>query len=212
MSKSVGWSYVPPASTLRMHSSCKLRHASECFCLAVAVSPNTLDNHCGRCLQLAGLSVAVVERGELAGRAQEWNISRKEIAELVRCSRTRVMLAGCAAGGMVGHQPKCLIDQVSTGVMTKAEAEEIISIEFNPIRCGFDGSPDVWVEDVLNLGVSPLIAIQLVTYHILLVRMLCNVGLAEAQLDHVPASRVPATATALGEPFSVCFTMDTCCM
>ncbi len=28
--------------------------------------------------------VAVVERGPLRGRSQEWNISRKELAELVR--------------------------------------------------------------------------------------------------------------------------------
>lgn len=78
------------------------------------------------------------------------------------------MLARLAAGRQVGHKAERSSDQVSTGVMTKAEAEEIISIEFNPIRCGFDGSPDVWVEDVLNLGVSPRTAIQMVTYHILL--------------------------------------------
>ena len=34
-------------------------------------------------LNPAGLKVAVVERGPLLGRAQEWNISRKELAELV---------------------------------------------------------------------------------------------------------------------------------
>ena len=34
-----------------------------------------LHLHCGR--------VAVVERGPLQGRAQEWNISRKELSELV---------------------------------------------------------------------------------------------------------------------------------
>lgn len=99
----------------------------------VVVAGGTLGIFLATSLQLAGLRVAVVERGELVGRAQEWNISRKEIAELV-----------------------------SSGVMTETEAEEIISIEFNPIRCGFDGSPDVWVEDVLNLGVSPATAIQMV--------------------------------------------------
>lgn len=50
--------------------------------------------------------------------------------------------------------------------MTKDEAEEIISIEFNPIRCGFHGSDPVWVRDVLNLGVSPVTAIQLVRSHV----------------------------------------------
>lgn len=46
--------------------------------------------------------------------------------------------------------------------MSEAEAEQIISIEFNPIRCGFRGSEPVFVRDVLNLGVSPITAIQLV--------------------------------------------------
>eukprot|EP00208_Stichococcus_sp_RCC1054_P007563 CAMPEP_0206136508 /NCGR_PEP_ID=MMETSP1473-20131121/1749_1 /ASSEMBLY_ACC=CAM_ASM_001109 /TAXON_ID=1461547 /ORGANISM="Stichococcus sp, Strain RCC1054" /LENGTH=633 /DNA_ID=CAMNT_0053529101 /DNA_START=287 /DNA_END=2188 /DNA_ORIENTATION=+ len=99
----------------------------------VVVAGGTLGVFLAAALQLAGLKVAVVERGPLRGRAQEWNISRKEIAELV-----------------------------SAGIMTKDEAEEIISIEFNPIRCGFHGSDPVWVRDVLNLGVSPVTAIQLV--------------------------------------------------
>ena len=34
-------------------------------------------------LQLRGLRVAVVERGPLRGREQEWNLSRKELYELV---------------------------------------------------------------------------------------------------------------------------------
>ena len=46
--------------------------------------------------------------------------------------------------------------------MSEAEAQEVVSIEFNPIRCGFHGSEPVWVRDVLNLGVSPVTAIELV--------------------------------------------------
>ena len=38
---------------------------------------------------------------------------------------------------------------------TAEEAEECISSEFNPVRAGFRGSPDVWTRDVLNLGVRP---------------------------------------------------------
>lgn len=42
------------------------------------------------CLLLsAGLRVAVVERGPLAGRAQEWNVSKKELEELVGAFSTR---------------------------------------------------------------------------------------------------------------------------
>ena len=44
---------------------------------------------------------------------------------------------------------------MASGVATDEEAEECISSEFNPVRAGFRGSPDVWTRDVLNLGVRP---------------------------------------------------------
>ena len=31
----------------------------------------------------------------------------------------------------------------------------MIGIEFNPVRCGFAGGEDVWLTDVLNVGVKP---------------------------------------------------------
>lgn len=77
-------------------------------------------------LQLRGLSCCVVERAALRGRVQEWNISRKELAELAHL-----------------------------GVLTTSEAEACIASEFNPGRCGFHGGPAVSVRDILNLGVSP---------------------------------------------------------
>ena len=58
--------------------------------------------------QVRGLRVALLERGPLKGRAQEWNISRKELAEVV-----------------------------ATGVLTAAEVKECIAMEFNPVRVGF---------------------------------------------------------------------------
>ena len=61
-------------------------------------------------LQVRGLKVAVVEAGALRGRNQDWNASRKEVLELVRA-----------------------------GVLSKEEAEQVIGIEFNPVRCGFAG-------------------------------------------------------------------------
>jgi lycopene cyclase CruP len=70
--------------------------------------------------------VAIVERGPLKGRDQEWNLSRKEVAELVQ-----------------------------QGLFTAREAEECISSEFNPVRAGFYGGVDVWTKDVLNLGIRP---------------------------------------------------------
>lgn len=68
----------------------------------------------------------MAERGPLRGRQQEWNISRKELAELTHL-----------------------------GVLSAAECEACVASEFNPGRCGFNGGASVYVEDILNLGVSP---------------------------------------------------------
>ena len=56
----------------------------------VVVCGGTLGIFLAASLQLQGLKVAVVERGPLKGRAQEWNISRKELYELVGPSNRRV--------------------------------------------------------------------------------------------------------------------------
>ena len=78
-------------------------------------------------LVLKGLRVAVLEAGALRGREQDWNASRKEVMELVEA-----------------------------GILSLEEAtEEVIGIEFNPVRCGFPGGEDVWLNDVLNVGVRP---------------------------------------------------------
>lgn len=45
--------------------------------------------------------------------------------------------------------------RVASGIATAEEAEACISSEFNPVRAGFRGGPDVWTRDVLNLGVRP---------------------------------------------------------
>jgi len=82
-------------------------------------------------LAVRGLRVAVVEAGALRGRNQDWNASRKEVLELVRA-----------------------------GVLTEEEAEQVIGIEFNPVRCGFAGGEDVWLTDVLNVGVKPEVLIE----------------------------------------------------
>ena len=56
-------------------------------------------------LVLRGLRVAVLEAGSLRGRAQDWNASRKEVMELV-----------------------------TAGVISLEEVDEVIGIEFNPVR------------------------------------------------------------------------------
>lgn len=49
----------------------------------VVVCGGTLGIFLACSLQLRGVRVAVVERGKVQGREQEWNISRKELSELV---------------------------------------------------------------------------------------------------------------------------------
>eukprot|EP00884_Botryococcus_braunii_P001077 jgi/Botrbrau1/10970/Bobra.0383s0024.1 len=92
----------------------------------VVVCGGTLGVFLACALQLRGFRVAVVERGPLKGREQEWNISRKELQELSE-----------------------------QGVLAEEEMDEVIGKEFNPVRCGFLGGKDVWTRDVLNLGVRP---------------------------------------------------------
>lgn len=64
--------------------------------------------------------------GKVAGRDQDWNISREE-----------------------------LFKYVSAGVLSEEQASACVTIEFNPIRAGFAGFADIATNDVLNLGVSP---------------------------------------------------------
>ncbi|GBF87530.1 glycine D-amino acid oxidase [Raphidocelis subcapitata] len=97
----------------------------------VVVCGGTLGIFVAAALAARGHRVAVIERAELRGRAQEWNISRKELAEL------REM-----------------------GLLTAEEEAAAVAIEFNPVRVGFSGAGDVWTRDVLNLGVRPDALIQ----------------------------------------------------
>ena len=70
--------------------------------------------------------MAVVERGPLKGRDQEWNLSQKELNELTE-----------------------------QGLLSSSEAKECVTSTFNPVRAGFCGGADVWTQDVLNIGVRP---------------------------------------------------------
>ncbi|KAA8491172.1 hypothetical protein FVE85_9467 [Porphyridium purpureum] len=79
------------------------------------------------------LRVAVVERGPLVGREQEWNISREELGVLVD----------------------------TLGLFSADELEECVRGEFNPMRIAFGASmaeaqaAQLEVRNVLNLGVAP---------------------------------------------------------
>lgn len=78
-----------------------------------------------------GWRVALVERSLLRGRDQEWNISRRELA-----------------------------DFVTLGLLTEAEVEAVIASDYNPARIQFLGGDPLWVRDVLNVGVDPVALLE----------------------------------------------------
>ncbi|KAK9789952.1 hypothetical protein WJX73_001292 [Symbiochloris irregularis] len=92
----------------------------------VVVCGGTLGLFLALALQLRGCSVCVVERRRVEGRSQEWNISR--------------------------HELQVLLD------MQLVNAEELkaaIATEYNPARIAFHECFEMWIEDVLNLGIVP---------------------------------------------------------
>ncbi|MGB3135688.1 MAG: FAD-binding oxidoreductase [Nodosilinea sp.] len=86
----------------------------------------TLGVLAGAGLAQRGWRVALLERGVLEGREQEWNISRRELSALT-----------------------------TLGLLTAEELEEAIASEYNPARIQFGDGDPLWVEGVLNVGVDP---------------------------------------------------------
>ncbi|KAM7276282.1 hypothetical protein ACFE04_018148 [Oxalis oulophora] len=99
----------------------------------VVVCGGTLGIFIATALSSRGLRVGIVERNILKGREQEWNISRKELLELVE-----------------------------VGILKETDIEEITVSKFNPNRCGFESKGEIWVEDILNLGISPMKLVDIV--------------------------------------------------
>jgi lycopene cyclase CruP len=93
----------------------------------VVIAGGTLGIILAAALQQRGVKVAVIERGELKGRVQEWNISRGELMVLVELE-----------------------------LLSEAELAIAIASEYNPGRISFPHTPDIWVRDVLNIGVDPV--------------------------------------------------------
>jgi lycopene cyclase CruP len=93
----------------------------------IAIAGGTLGIILAAALQQRGLQIAVMERGELKGRVQEWNISRSELMVLVELE-----------------------------LLSDAELATAIASEYNPARIAFPNMPDIWVRDVLNIGVDPV--------------------------------------------------------
>ncbi len=98
----------------------------------VVVCGGTLGIMIGATLAIQGWRVALVERGILRGRDQEWNISRQELQELV-----------------------------DLDLLTPDELEMAIATEYNPARISFTGGKDIWVNDVLNIGVDPVCLLEI---------------------------------------------------
>lgn len=82
-------------------------------------------------LQHRGWRVAIIEQGILRGRTQEWNISRKELNAFLELD-----------------------------LLTEAELETAIATIYNPARVGFQGGKDLWVRDILNIGVDPVYLLE----------------------------------------------------
>ena len=99
----------------------------------VVIAGGTLGMLVAWGLRRRGYRVAVLDRGALQGRRQEWNISRAELHTLIDLE-----------------------------LLTPAELATAIVTEYNPGRIQFVNSPVWWVKDVLNVGVRPDILLDLV--------------------------------------------------
>ena len=93
----------------------------------VVICGGTLGILIGAALVQRGWRVALLERGILRGRAQEWNISAAELQVFVDLE-----------------------------LLTEAELERVQVTRYNPARIGFHGGPEFWIRDVLNIGVDPV--------------------------------------------------------
>ncbi|MFH7244771.1 MAG: NAD(P)/FAD-dependent oxidoreductase [Spirulina sp.] len=98
----------------------------------VVIGGGTLGVLLAAGLAQRGWRVALIERGTLRGRDQEWNISRREMVELVEL-----------------------------GLLTEAELEDVIASAYNPARIQFLGGDPLWVRDVLNVGVDPVTLLEI---------------------------------------------------
>jgi lycopene cyclase CruP len=99
----------------------------------VVICGGTLGILIGCALVKRGWRVALLERGVLRGREQEWNISRSELEVFLELD-----------------------------LLTKQELENAIATHYNPARVSFLGGTEVWVNDVLNIGVDPIYLLETV--------------------------------------------------
>ncbi len=93
----------------------------------LVICGGTLGILLGAALTARGWRVALIERGQLQGRAQEWNISQHEMAAFLEL-----------------------------GLLSAPELERAVVTEISRARIAFQGGPDLWVSGVLDRGVDPV--------------------------------------------------------
>ena len=98
----------------------------------LVICGGTLGILIGATLAKKGWRVALLERGILKGRKQEWNISRKELETFIELN-----------------------------LLSPEELKIAIATEYNPARISFPESKDIWVNDVLNIGVDPIYLLEI---------------------------------------------------
>ena len=130
----------------------KYRQFDQAIPQVVETSQNRLGNHdfdaivCGGtlgifiacALQRLGWDVIIIEQGILRGRVQEWNISRQELEIFLELD-----------------------------LLTETELETAIATIYNPARVGFEGGKDLWVRDILNIGVDPVYLLEVLKHKFL---------------------------------------------
>lgn len=97
----------------------------------IVIGGGTLGILIGTALAVRGWRVALLERGILRGREQEWNISRKELDAFLELN-----------------------------LLSVEEIDKAIATEYNPARISFTNTPDIWVRDVLNIGIDPIYLLE----------------------------------------------------
>lgn len=97
----------------------------------VVICGGTLGILIGAALVKKGWRVTLIERGILRGREQEWNISRQELNTFVEL-----------------------------GLLSESELESAIATQFNPVRVSFSEDANIFVRDVLNIGVDPVCLLE----------------------------------------------------
>jgi lycopene cyclase CruP len=97
----------------------------------VVICGGTLGIAIGAALAQRGWRTVVIERGVLRGRDQEWNISHRELDAFVEL-----------------------------GLLTPSELDRAIATDYNPARVSFFEGPEIWVRDILNIGVDPVYLLE----------------------------------------------------